>query len=183
MFGPRGFLVFMKNQFFESLGFPRNHNSFQNTDSHPCTRLGWSMCTPFLKIKKYSILVLMGSVRPFLSQIFKNKSPKLRSIILLHSGLITCRSHLSKNRKLTMFMFLWIIGHDLDPQTIILDFGSRDKSQIAYRFSESENLENLKFCEFRKRRVQNNPDDPFHKLLEILNMKSRSSRKHELDIQ
>ena len=40
--GPHGFLVFSGNWIFESLGFPRNQNLPQNTDSHPCIRPGWS---------------------------------------------------------------------------------------------------------------------------------------------
>ena len=42
MLDRRGILVCLANQFFASLGSPRNHKPPQNTDSHPCTRPGWS---------------------------------------------------------------------------------------------------------------------------------------------
>ena len=76
-------------------------------------------------------------------------------------------------------------GHGHGPETIILDFGPTHKREQPNRFpkkhycGKSQNLENRSFGKDACLKIL---EISSYKFLEILNMESISSRKHELEI-
>ena len=114
---------------------------------------------------------------------------KLRRIILLHLQLPTFRFHFPKIQKIIMFMF-WPseCDHDSQPQLYLIFWDTailqsiHENSPIIFENNwKSQNLGTPTFKK-KKRWGPTIPDDQFKKFLEILNMWSISSRKHEMTI-
>ena len=74
----------------------------------------------------------------------------------------------------TIYFYFWI--HQDTQTKSIKPPGTFSK----YYLYKSQNFGNP-CCQFSKRRAPNNPDDPFNKTLEILDMVPISIKKHEME--
>ena len=111
---------------------------------------------------------------------------------MLHLGQEAFRFAYGRTQKTFHFHDFGISGRVNDSQNQLFylwepqDASNTSRKKKSFKnkwcFWKSQDFGNRQFLNFSKRRAPKKNDDPFNKVLKILNMGSVSSRKHEMDI-
>ena len=126
----------------------------------------------------------------FMVKIIKRITEKLRRIILLHFGLlvIAFRFHYGRDREVIIFMISGFSDVSMTPQTnIIYLWRHQDTPNSSRKNTESffeqyyyaYNSRHFENRKHQKRRAPTNHENRSYMFLKMLNMSSRSFKKHE----